>query len=64
MNELNINEVRLIVEIVSYQTANEYINLGWVLLGVAVRQGEGQYISYSLGWAKPEDPVCPRTKYF
>jgi len=50
-----LDEITELVETCSYEEADQYLKLGWMLLGTAsmatdYRKGRSPVIKYSLGW--------------
>ena len=66
-----ISDVKQVVEVTTTQgtdTLNEYLKLGWVLIGVSSmttdhREYSGPMIKYSLGWPGPFPVKQPADPY-
>ena len=65
-----LSNIKQVFETTKWETANEYLDLGWILLDV-YHQAEDvvkpwcdyQKIYYSLGWLKESNPVHPENPY-
>ncbi len=57
---MTLQDVTEIVETSNKEQANDFLELGWILLNtVSQHDGDAGWITYSLGWPKPLPPAYP-----
>ena len=56
----NYRDIRAVYQTLRHDETNAYLALGWCLLKILVKDDEGQYVGFLLGWPLREPPRRPK----